>query len=241
MTNNYYVIKQEAILLDLLRVISHHRARLATPIRTVQKMCSDTDFDVDPFDDTISTRSRSKKNRPFAALIDPPYKVKPSTHSTITNDDRDGKTDETLPSDFKVDSDEFAVTSSSSQKTSKSQKPKKERSGSTGKETTSKILLTSNEFDSGETTTPSKLDDEKSVVSPPSSLSSSSLSPCLEENIILDTALLSSERTLAVDEELVNSIPAESQEVYQNGSESPICKDKKDGEMSSLPSTKQKD
>ncbi|KAL9312725.1 hypothetical protein ACSQ67_018177 [Phaseolus vulgaris] len=219
-----YLRVKEAILLDLLRVISHHRARLATPIRTVQKMYSDTDFDIDPFDDTISTRSRSKKNRPFT-LIDPPYKVKSSTPSTITNEDRDGKMDETLPSDIKVDCDEFSVTASSIQKTSKSQKPKKERAGSTGKETTT-----------------SKLDDQKSVVSTSSS-SSSSLSRSLEENIILDIAVMGSERTLAVDEELVNSIPAESQEVaaHQNGSESPICKDKKDGEMSSLPPTKQKD
>jgi len=187
-------------------------------------MYSDTDFDIDPFDDTISTRSRSKKNRPFT-LIDPPYKVKSSTPSTITNEDRDGKMDETLPSDIKVDCDEFSVTASSIQKTSKSQKPKKERAGSTGKETTT-----------------SKLDDQKSVVSTSSS-SSSSLSRSLEENIILDIAVMGSERTLAVDEELVNSIPAESQEVaaHQNGSESPICKDKKDGEMSSLPPTKQKD
>lgn len=221
MNTTYYFIKQEVILLDLLRVISHHRARLATPIRTVQKMYSDTDFDIDPFDDTVSSRSRSTKNRPFA-LIDPPYKVKPSTHSTITNEDRDGKVDETLPSDFKVDSDEFSVTPSSVQKTSKSQKSKKSK-------TTSKILSTSNESGSGETTTPSKLDDEKSDVS--ESSSSPSLGNSLEENIILDAALLGTERrTIAIDEELVDSIPSESQEVaaHQNGSELPIGKDKKD-------------
>ncbi|XP_052731833.1 mechanosensitive ion channel protein 2, chloroplastic isoform X3 [Vigna angularis] len=225
-----YLRVKEVILLDLLRVISHHRARLATPIRTVQKMCSDTDFDIDPFDDTVSSRSRSTKNRPFA-LIDPPYKVKPSSHSTITNEDRDSKTDETLPSDFKVDSDEFSVTPSSVQKTSKSKKSKKERTGNTAKET-SKILPTSNESGCGETTTPSKLDDEKSVVSEPSSSSSSSsLSHSSDENITLDAALLGTERrTIAVDEELVDSIPSESQEVasHQNGSEPPIGKDKKD-------------
>ncbi|XP_047148601.1 mechanosensitive ion channel protein 2, chloroplastic-like [Vigna umbellata] len=224
-----YLRVKEVILLDLLRVISHHRARLATPIRTVQKMCSDTDFDIDPFDDTVSSRSRSTKNRPFA-LIDPPYKVKPSSHSTITNEDRDSKTDETLPPDFKVDSDEFSVTPSSVQKTSKSKKSKKERTGSTAKET-SKILPTSNESGCGETTTPSKLDDEKSVVSEPSSSSSSSLSHSSDENITLDAALLGTERrTIAVDEELVDSIPSESQEVasHQNGSEPPIGKDKKD-------------
>ncbi|CAJ1974018.1 unnamed protein product [Sphenostylis stenocarpa] len=233
-----YLRVKEAILLDLLRVISHHRARLATPIRTVQKMCNDTDLDIDPFDDTISSRSRSKKNRPFP-LIDPPYKVKSSSHLTVTNEDRDGKMDETLPSDFKVDSDEFVVTSTSVQKISKSQTPKKERAGSTGEETTSKILSTSDGFGSGETTSPAKLDGEKPVVSS----SSSSVSSSLEENIILDAALLGSKRTLAIDEELVH-IPAESEEVavhQKNGREPPLSEDKKDGEMSSLPTTKQKD
>ncbi|KAJ6989795.1 mechanosensitive ion channel protein 2 [Populus alba x Populus x berolinensis] len=36
-----YLCVKEAVLLDLLRVISHHRARLATPIRTIQKIYSD--------------------------------------------------------------------------------------------------------------------------------------------------------------------------------------------------------
>lgn len=71
---NYYVIKQEAILLDLLRVIAHHGARLATPIRTVQRMSSDSDLEIDPFDDTIFTHSRLKGNRPFPPPTDPPDK-----------------------------------------------------------------------------------------------------------------------------------------------------------------------
>ncbi|XP_020212121.1 mechanosensitive ion channel protein 3, chloroplastic isoform X1 [Cajanus cajan] len=244
-----YLRVKEAILLDLLRVISHHGARLATPIRTVQKMCSDSDLDIYPFDDTIPTRSRSKKNHNFP-LIDPPYIVKPST---ITNEDKDDWIDETLASDFKVERGKFSAKSSptsisqakiqnmnfdiSVQKTSKSKKPKKERAGSAGKGPTSKILLTSNEFGSGETTSPSKQDEENSA------MSSSSVSRSLEENIVLDAALLGSKRTLAIDEELIQSIPAESQEVavHQNGSEPPINKDKKDGEMSSFPTAKHMD
>lgn len=56
--------------MDLLRVISHHGARLATPIRTVIKMYSDVDFEIDPFDDTTFTRSRAKAKRTFP-LTDP--------------------------------------------------------------------------------------------------------------------------------------------------------------------------
>lgn len=66
-------MNQEAILLDLLRVISHHRARLATPIRTVQKMYSDTDLENIPFADTIYNRGAAS-NRPLL-LIEPSYKI----------------------------------------------------------------------------------------------------------------------------------------------------------------------
>ncbi|XP_054798236.1 mechanosensitive ion channel protein 2, chloroplastic-like isoform X1 [Prosopis cineraria] len=154
-----YLCVQEAILLDLLRVISHHRARLATPIRTVQKIYSEADLENIPFGDTIFTRPRSAGNRPFL-LIEPPYKVngedraKASTRSTRPSEEKDAKSDETL-SDSKDDS--FAATSTSSpnsrdksksiseaqtqnmgsdstvQKTSKTTQPKKESAGDAGK------------------------------------------------------------------------------------------------------------
>lgn len=66
--------KQEAILLDLLRVISHHRARLATPIRTVQKLYSDTDLENIPFAETIYSRDGVAPNRPLL-MIEPPYRI----------------------------------------------------------------------------------------------------------------------------------------------------------------------
>lgn len=66
--------KQEAILLDLLRVISHHRARLATPIRTVQKVYSDTDLENIPFAETIYSRDGVASNRPLL-MIEPSYRI----------------------------------------------------------------------------------------------------------------------------------------------------------------------
>lgn len=54
--------------MDLLRVISHHRARLATPIRTIQKVYTDADVDSVPFGGGVSSR------RPFL-LIEPPHKI----------------------------------------------------------------------------------------------------------------------------------------------------------------------
>ncbi|KDP29764.1 hypothetical protein JCGZ_18699 [Jatropha curcas] len=69
-----YLCVKEAILLDLLRVISHHRARLATPIRTVQKIYSDADLDNIPFADSIYNCGGVASNRPLL-LIEPSYKI----------------------------------------------------------------------------------------------------------------------------------------------------------------------
>lgn len=62
--------------MDLLRVISHHRARLATPIRTVQKIYSEAaDLENVPFSETMySPRSGAATNRPLL-LIEPSYKI----------------------------------------------------------------------------------------------------------------------------------------------------------------------
>lgn len=103
-----YLCVKEAILLDLLRVISHHRARLATPIRTVQKIYSDTDLDSMPFADSIFTRGRQAANRPLL-LIEPSYKIngedrtKSQTRLTRTNGEQDSKTVVRPTSDNHVD------------------------------------------------------------------------------------------------------------------------------------------
>lgn len=101
-------IKQEAILLDLLHVISHHRARMATPIRTVQKIYSEPDLENIPFADTIFTHSRAAANRPFL-LIEPSYKIssddkiKASTRAA-RNEEKDTKVKPTSKSDSEAHS-----------------------------------------------------------------------------------------------------------------------------------------
>lgn len=205
--------------MDLLRVINHHGARLATPIRTIQRVCSDPNLEIDPFDETIFTRSRAKGNHPFP-VIDPPYKVKPST---IVKEEKDAKFDETLGSELKVERDKFASTwtASSSVKSKdriKSASQAKKRNMDCDKASEKERVR------SAENGTPSKQDGEKYASS------SSSVSPSLEENIVLDAVLMGSKRTLKIDEEIIPSIPAESQEhtVQQGGSEPPVSKDKKD-------------
>ncbi|XP_024170106.1 mechanosensitive ion channel protein 2, chloroplastic isoform X2 [Rosa chinensis] len=89
-----YLCVKEAILLDLLRVVSHHRARLATPLRTVQKVYGDADMENVPFADTIFGSSTARTNRPYV-LIEPSYRIssddksKASNRSAGTNGDKE--------------------------------------------------------------------------------------------------------------------------------------------------------
>ncbi|KAI3930836.1 hypothetical protein MKX01_037282 [Papaver californicum] len=69
-----YLCVKEAILLDLLRVVSHHRARLATPIRTVHKLYKDADMDTIPYSEMFTRSRPSTVNRPYL-LIEPSVKV----------------------------------------------------------------------------------------------------------------------------------------------------------------------
>ncbi|KAJ8773333.1 hypothetical protein K2173_028510 [Erythroxylum novogranatense] len=102
-----YMCAKEAVLMDLLRVVSHHRARLAMPIRTIQKVYSEPDLDNTAYADTIFSRSRAAVNRPLL-LIEPSYKingddkVKASSRSTRTTDEKD-EVEEPLFSDPKGD------------------------------------------------------------------------------------------------------------------------------------------
>ncbi|WVZ21564.1 hypothetical protein V8G54_008886 [Vigna mungo] len=255
-----YLCVKEAILLDLLRVVSHHRARLATPIRTVQKIYSEAASENIPFGDSIFTRSRAA-NRPYL-LIEPPYKVhgedkvKPSTRAVRTNEEKDSRIDEIMASDTKGD-ENFGATSTSSadvnnsrdksesfsESQTKSENSVDERKGSTGP--VSRIQDQSTELESSpvathETiaaTSQSKQDEEKS------SVSSSSVRPSLEENIFLGVVLEDSKRTLPIEEEKTPSpMPTDSQEfaVQRNGGGPPASKDKKDG-PSSFPTDKQND
>lgn len=89
-----YLCVKEAILLDLLRVISHHRARLATPIRTVQKIYSEADLENIPFADTIFSRSRAAANRPFLLIEPPSYRVSSDDkNKTSARPTRNGEND----------------------------------------------------------------------------------------------------------------------------------------------------
>ncbi|CAK7347259.1 unnamed protein product [Dovyalis caffra] len=103
-----YLCVKEAVLLDLLRVISHHRARLATPIRTVQKIYGEADLENVPFSDSVFTRSGATTNRPLL-LIEPSYKingedkVKASNRPSRANEEKDAKAEAAPVPELKAD------------------------------------------------------------------------------------------------------------------------------------------
>ncbi|VVB13953.1 unnamed protein product [Arabis nemorensis] len=79
-----YLCVKEAILLDLLRVISHHRARLATPIRTIRKMYTDADMENAPFGTSMYGPGGVASRRPLM-LIEPAYKINGEDKSKSQN------------------------------------------------------------------------------------------------------------------------------------------------------------
>ncbi|KAL8109197.1 mechanosensitive ion channel protein 2, chloroplastic-like isoform X2 [Apium graveolens] len=123
-----YLCVKEAILLDLLRVISHHRARLATPIRTVQKIYGDADLDSMPFADSVFTRGRAPENRPLL-LIEPSNKIngegrtRSQTRSSRTNGEQDNKA-AARTSDNQVDMKSGPSDAKTKEKTSSNSKEK---------------------------------------------------------------------------------------------------------------------
>ncbi|XP_057986950.1 mechanosensitive ion channel protein 2, chloroplastic isoform X3 [Hevea brasiliensis] len=211
-----YLCVKEAILLDLLRVISHHRARLATPIRTVQKIYSEAEMDNVPFANTIFTRSGVAANRSLF-LIEPSYKIngddktKGSTRSVRANEEKDAKIEVASTSESKADASAGSMPNVDSR--------------------TDKVTATTS--DSNTTSKPSAIPAsdpqlEKSVGRPP-----------LEENIVLGVALEGSKRTLPIEEESAPSpLPPESKELAASrngGGSSSVVKDKKDGQMPTVP------
>ncbi|XP_022895019.1 mechanosensitive ion channel protein 3, chloroplastic-like isoform X1 [Olea europaea var. sylvestris] len=103
-----YSCVKEAVLLDLLRVVSHHKARLATPIRTVQKIYREPNLENVPFSETTFTRARATDNR-SPLLIEPSYKIngedktKSTTHPAQSSGEKDTKLDVPSPPNPMVD------------------------------------------------------------------------------------------------------------------------------------------
>ncbi|XP_058222484.1 mechanosensitive ion channel protein 2, chloroplastic-like isoform X3 [Rhododendron vialii] len=202
-----YLCVQEAILLDCLTVISHHRARLATPMRYVQKIY-EADVDDLPFADTMYTGSRARGNRPL--LLMEPYmsnsndKPKASTRSFHAKEEQDPKVGATSLPDSNASSNPRVSAASKSDP----QTPNAASVGPVQDSEEEKVNKSANSRESGSekteipsTVSHAKQEVERSVASP-----SVSRAPALEENIVLGVALEGSRRTLPIDEEMTPSL-----------------------------------
>ncbi|KAL6864846.1 hypothetical protein ACP4OV_015997 [Aristida adscensionis] len=91
-----YLNVQEGVMLDLLRIVAHHKARLATQIRTVQKSYGNADFDNIPFGEDMYSRARGRpllidasarisdgKSKPRPASSREEHKVKTNGSSSV--------------------------------------------------------------------------------------------------------------------------------------------------------------
>ncbi|KAJ0086874.1 hypothetical protein Patl1_08659 [Pistacia atlantica] len=228
-----YLCVKEAILMDLLRVVSHHQARLATPIRTVQKIYSEADLENIPFADTIFSRSRAPANRPFL-LIEPAYKisgeekVKASTRP-VQNEEKDAKVEAASTSGSKVDSKagSESILESNGDKVASTAASNASTKSQSGNVVQDNSVQSKNEEELNES------------IGDAGKKTGKVTRPTLEENIVLGVALEGSKRTLPIDDELAaSSLSAESKELAasRNGSGSPaVSKEKKDGQMPSVP------
>nr|KJB64154.1 hypothetical protein B456_010G034900 [Gossypium raimondii] len=247
----------EAIMLDLLRVISHHRARLATPIRTVQKIYSEPEIEDIPFADTIFRRSGAATNRPLL-LIEPDYKInsddkaKAPTRAneeiltpTSTSDSK-GNTNSGSALDSKEDKVMASSTNNSGLSSNESgnsvpvgsvevnsEKQLSESKGETRKTTSSGRVPVPNPQSANEESeiplgdSQAKQDVDNKPVPVPSVARPASL----EENIVLGVALEGSKLTLPIEEEM--SAEIEEMGSHQSGSRShSVGQDKKDNEKS---------
>ncbi|KAK6154167.1 hypothetical protein DH2020_013806 [Rehmannia glutinosa] len=172
----------EAILHDLLRVITHHRARLATPIRTVQKMHTNADLDGIPFSDTVFN-GEAASTRPFL-LIEPPYKIngEDKTKTQARSARVDANSETTPITDAKFGEKEVTDSNTKEIITSddKAKSPPEPK-------------IDNSKTKSGTSSTSQQTQDLRSQAPV--------TKPSLDENIVLGVALEGSKRMLPIEEE----------------------------------------
>ncbi|XP_073526023.1 uncharacterized protein [Phyllobates terribilis] len=168
-----YLCVKEAVLLDLLRVIRHHGARLATPIRTIQRVYTGAEPD--------TTRPEDHTHRPLL-LIDSSYKIsnvnkpKAPAKSTPSSEEKD----DVEPNVTAVkDTEDEVVTSRPPPNATPSPLSQEPR-----------VSQGMKKQDGGDMTT----DNPSSTVA-----SSTPTRPVMEENIVLGVALEGSKRTLPIE------------------------------------------
>ncbi|CAN8299070.1 unnamed protein product [Cochlearia groenlandica] len=232
-----YLCVKEAILLDLLRVISHHRARLATPIRTIRKMYTDADIENAPFGGSMYGPGGVASRRPLM-LIEPSYKINGEEKSKSSKPNAEQENMGSSPKSKEVSSTDpkanVKVGESPVSDTNKVPDETEVKAGTkpvskpvtTVKDTTEASGTEKPKAKRSDNTTKSPKNDEKD------GLTSSSSKTAMEENIVLGVALEGSKRTLPIEEEVHSSSFSTETEAKElagagiSGGNSPLVADK---------------
>lgn len=221
-----YLCVKEAVLLDLLRVIRHHGARLATPIRTVQRMRNEAEVDSAAFSDIVFNQAAMNRR---LMLIEPSYKINGDDNAKSSSPNSEQKGEEKDPegeasgskaetedngSNAKKEKPKVGLDSNSSTGTKgpttassdqpvehKSEEKKKESAGESTK--SEKEDVSDGEGATEQTLKPkARQGTEKSNGDEKArDVRGSGTSSSLTENIVLGVALDGSKRTLPIDEE----------------------------------------
>ncbi|WZY72475.1 hypothetical protein YC2023_004715 [Brassica napus] len=223
-----YLCVKEEVLLDLLRVIRHHGARLATPIRTVQRMRNETEADSAAFSDIVFNQAAMNRR---LMLIEPSYKINgddnakssrpksseqkgeekdsegEATDSKAETENNGSNTKKEKP---KVSLDSNSSTGNKGPRTASTDQPVEHKSEEKKKDSAGESTKSEKEnVSDGESATEQTLKPKARQGTEKSNgddkardVRGSGTSSSLEENIVLGVALDGSKRTLPIDEEL---------------------------------------
>lgn len=196
-----YLNVQEAVMLDLLRIVGHHKARLATQIRTVQKSYGNADFDNIPFGEDMYSRVRG---RPL--LIDTSARInddKPKPRPVSSREEQKVKTNGSV--EIKSASPENASLSNSEKQEQKKMVPEDARVKNIKSDNVMAVTpaldpaTSTSKTGKGKTREPEPTerqgDGSVSVANP-----KKESRPVFEDNIVLGVALEGSKRTLPIEE-----------------------------------------
>nr|TKV95407.1 hypothetical protein SEVIR_9G361200v2 [Setaria viridis] len=195
-----YLNVQEAVMLDLLRIVGHHKARLATQIRTVQKSYGNADFDNIPFGEDMYSRVRG---RPL--LIDTSARVsddKAKPRPVSSHEEQKVKTNGSV--EINSASPENTSLSNSEKQEQKKLVPddaraKNSKSDNVAPATPSSDPVTStSKIGKGKAHEPEATEGQDGSMSVANPKKESR--PAFEDNIVLGVALAGSKRTLPIEE-----------------------------------------
>ncbi|KAJ1296607.1 hypothetical protein BS78_01G314800 [Paspalum vaginatum] len=194
-----YLNVQEAVMLDLLRIVGHHKARLATQIRTVQKSYGNADFDNIPFGEDMYSRVRG---RPL--LIDTSARIsddKAKPRPVSSREEQKAKTNGSV----KSAAPENTSLSNSEKPEQKKLVPDDARMKNSKSDNLTPVTTSSDPVTSTSKTAKGKAhepeaterqgDGSVSVANP-----KKESRPAFEDNIVLGVALEGSKRTLPIEE-----------------------------------------